>query len=186
MKECIVSGCDKVPRWGEYCEGHYSRLKTAGSVRADEPLKVYQKNNGEPCIVEGCDRQPYTHRMCRAHYQRWYNHGDGFDRSPIRRGVAEVGERRLRHDGYIEVKRAGMTRWIIEHRAVMEEILDRPLRKDESVNHKNGNRADNRRENLELWSRYQPSGQRVEDKVKWAREVLSLYGDLVERMAVKS
>jgi hypothetical protein len=36
---------------------------------------------------------------------------------------------------------------------------------------------DNRPENLELWSRSQPAGQRVADKVEWARQILALYGD---------
>lgn len=66
-------------------------------------------------------------------------------------------------------------RRILEHRHVMEEHLGRPLWPDESVHHKNGQRADNRLGNLELWSSYQPSGQRVEDKIAYAREILARY-----------
>jgi hypothetical protein len=67
---------------------------------------------------------------------------------------------------------------IMQHRKVMQEMLGRALLPAENVHHKNGVRSDNRPENLELWSRSQPSGQRVQDKVAWAREMLTLYGDL--------
>ena len=186
LVRCSVDGCEKRPSWGHFCEGHYSRLRKFGDVQAHKPLKARTRNLGMPCSVEGCGRPAFSRRLCRAHYQRWFNHGDGFDRSPAKNGVALVGSRRIRTDGYIEVKRAGSRRWRIEHRAVMEDVLGRALHKDESVHHRNGNRADNRIENLELWSRYQPSGQRVQDKVAWAREIIARYGDLVERMAVKS
>jgi hypothetical protein len=44
-----------------------------------------------------------------------------------------------------------------------------------NVHHKNGQRADNRSRNLELWSTKQPPGQRVVDKMKYAREILRRY-----------
>ena len=57
----------------------------------------------------------------------------------------------------------------------MSEYLGRALLDHENVHHKNGNTFDNRLENLELWSKAQPSGQRVVDKLEWALELIRTY-----------
>lgn len=67
--------------------------------------------------------------------------------------------------GYRLVKQDGKYR--PEHHVVMEEKLGRPLFKEERVHHMNGIRGDNRPENLELWLNGHPSGQRVDDMIKW-------------------
>lgn len=64
---------------------------------------------------------------------------------------------------------------IYEHQLVMMQALGRELLPKENVHHINGVRDDNRIENLELWSSAQPSGQRVDDKTKWAVSWLTQY-----------
>jgi len=71
---------------------------------------------------------------------------------------------------------------IREHVFVMSEYLGRPLMKGESIHHKNGDRLDNRIENLELWNKAQPAGQRVEDKIKFYIKFLSSYGYEVKKV----
>jgi hypothetical protein len=68
------------------------------------------------------------------------------------------------------------SRWtILEHRAIMSQMIGRPLLPNESVHHVNGIRDDNRPENLELWVKSQPAGQRARDLVAWAKDIMRIY-----------
>ena len=88
---------------------------------------------------------------------------------------------RTRHKaGYVMVRapghpRASRSAYVFEHILVAEELLGRYLQPGESVHHRNGVRDDNRPENLELWTRPQPSGIRVSDAIEWAFTILDLY-----------
>ena len=73
--------------------------------------------------------------------------------------------------------RAGSNGDVFEHVLVLEDLLGRHLVAGETVHHRNGVRDVDRVEDLELWTRPQPSGIRARDAVARAREVLARYDE---------
>lgn len=118
----------------------------------------------------------------RKYYRK--KHGIPLD-DPFRKRKA--GEGNIDSQGYKNITKRGHPNQmdkngrIREHIYVMTQHLGRPLFKGETVHHLNGIRNDNRIENLELWSKSQPPGQRVKDKIKWYIEFLIQHGYKVEK-----
>lgn len=121
------------------------------------------------CGVEGCSLPHGAKGYCYPHYYQWNRYGDPLVRLRVKKGSGCVTRQGYR---IINGKR--------EHRSVMESFLGRTLTKDESVHHKKGDRSDNQIRNLELWSKSQPAGQRVVDKLCWAKSFLIQYDNLLE------
>jgi hypothetical protein len=175
-KKCTVPTCTRDSKERGWCHAHYQRWKRLGHVQADRPLG--RRTEGS-CLVEGCERSIYAKRLCSPHYRRRLANGDAQPDQPLRPPIAGTG---FVHHGYFQVPVPLELRHLtggrtneLQHRLVMAQILGRPMYIDESVHHRNGDRLDNRPENLELWSRWQPSGQRIVDKVEYAVELLRRY-----------
>jgi len=109
------------------------------------------------------------------HHTRRYRHGDTGPIESLMPPKNKNGEGSISKAGYRIFSINGQR--IKEHRLVMENHIGRKLLPEENIHHKNGDRSDNRIENLEIWNTKQPAGQRVQDKVIYAKQILNLYGD---------
>ena len=128
------------------------------------------------CTIDDCQKKYRAKGMCQMHYRR----NKLYDNPRLKPGRPRKNTASINNNGYEllyepENPNANVNGLVLVHRKVMAEILGRALVDYENVHHKNGIRHDNSPDNLELWNTKQPIGQRPEDKVKYAMEILTLY-----------
>lgn len=181
MFKCKVDGCDRTDKKAlGFCCLHYGR-HLAGTP-LDQPTRMKHKL-GAICAFDGCDKPRVSKQWCGMHYNRERVNGDVNWKPKSGREYGSGKKWHLSPQGYIvryepDNPNAGPNGQVYQHRHVMSEIIGRPLLPSENVHHVNGNRSDNSHENLELWDKGQPAGQRVTDRVKWCIDYLS--GDAVD------
>lgn len=167
---CMFDGCNRKTRAKELCPAHWSQKNLGQELRT---IRDFRAN----CNFPSCTNKHATKGFCNAHYLQSRK---SKKLVPARKKFeqGEWGVWCKIASGYVARSRTilGVTKRQYQHRHVMEEYLGRELLPHENVHHLNGIKDDNRIENLELWSRSQPYGQRVSDKIPWMVEFLESYG----------
>ena len=171
--KCSIESCNDYSKARGFCYKHYHSY-----MKYDDPFHSNRRRIGRaPCKIESCEGFNHGGGYCQKHKYRLEKYG-GIDDKLLKQRPRGSGS--IDKHGY---KIVVCPEWlgyrknyrIPEHRLVMSEHLGRRLLPDETVHHKNGIRTDNRLENLELWSSSHPAGQKVEDKLLWAHEIIDLY-----------
>ena len=128
--------------WARFCSRECSSLGSRTRVE---------------CVCETCGKSHLVAPCKIAHGEGRFCSRSCANRN--RKGAAASNWRggggSLDYHGYIRIFRDGHA--LREHRRVMEEHLGRPLLRDEVVHHINGEKTDNRIENLVLMSRAEHS-----------------------------
>ncbi len=144
---CEAEGCGKPAKQGKYCGMHHERLRTRGDLGGAKPER-FPRN--QICAVEGCETKAYSKGYCQIHYARWKRTGDPGPAGRLRRGP---GAGHITKDGYLSFNNTRNEK-VFEHVRVWEEV-NGPVPKGYVIHHINGDRLDNRIENLQLMTRGQ-------------------------------
>lgn len=161
---CTLKECKNNHHSGGLCGIHYKNL-----VRYGDPRITYE--DIRTCSSDTCyNLMPKDNFWCSACYNLIKN---GMHPKVLKSKSGWI----LDSHGYVQLyfRKPTSKASVKHHRIVMENFLNRKLYSYETVHHRNGDRQDNRPENLELWCKKHVPGQRTEDLVEYAIWILNQY-----------
>lgn len=129
--ECSFDLCTRPVQRSKLCKNHLQDAVDSGDITV--PL----------CSIQDCGKIVIGWGLCSMHYQRRKNGSDMTKQRKAPNGTGWTVDHGYRVR-MIEGRR------VYEHRLVMAEYLGRELLPTETVHHINGDRQDNRIENLQL------------------------------------
>lgn len=109
------------------------------------------------CELENCGNLVRAKGLCSKHYKRVWRSGS----TELKCKSTNISKGHVMSSGYRRIYVNG--EYYYEHRYVMEQHLGRKLLTHENIHHINGDKSDNRIDNLEIWITQQPKGQRYKD-----------------------
>jgi ribosomal protein S27E len=149
------------------------RRKSPGSEWRDKSKAFYDEDSGKYKYKNICEECGAEYTFYRSHPSnpKTRKYCDGCARAKVSSGGSnkKTADTYIDSSGYVYMRiegknEYGTSNYVSQHRYVMGQKLGRPVRRGESVHHINGNRSDNRPENLELWVvPRQLAGQRAKD-----------------------
>jgi hypothetical protein len=153
--------------------GRWVVIERRGIDKRGKPAWYCECDCGKKRLVGGMGLRDGTSKSCGC-YNMELRRKRSMEDHPYWKGGRYISEGYcfLRARGHPHAQQNG---YVMEHVFIMSEHIGRPLKKKEIVHHKNGIKDDNRIENLELWAKSHPPGQRVKDLVSFAVEILEEY-----------
>jgi|ERR1700680_5167865 len=142
------------------------------------PSKLHSKpctSCGRPIYgIKRPDRNAYRYpKRCKKCGRKWLPHSIvKLKKTMSERELLPLGTIRMHTSGpdliYWQVKIANPNKWEYEHRYLMAKKLNRPLKRNEHVHHKNHNTFDNSLDNLELMTSAEHTKEHLGLRGRWS------------------
>lgn len=167
--KCSIDNCNKKARNYGLCNTHASYARRHGLLP-----------NAKKCSIDDCNNYAYCKGFCSSHYQRFKKYGDPIAPSIKTRdfkcSLGTIRKERPSDNPYLVIKISETgdksTDWVYHHRYIMEQHLGRKLKRNEYVHHKNGNKQDNRLENLAITDSTRHARHHFSEPRKFTDEML--------------